>query len=190
MIRPESSLIASRPAISLPSAVEAIRIAAGLGLLGELLQRLGLGGDQVALDLGVVDDVDLLGAVLLDGLGHGVGLVGAADEDRGRLAEPLGDGQQLVGRLADRAVDVVDENQNSQHHICLSPSDELLGREELDQRLGARAVLVGDDLAGGARRAGLGALDRGPGAPTGRPRRRRRRGRPASRSPAASSWPP
>src|SRR3954447_4842556 len=41
-------------------------------------------------------------------------------------------------------------------------SDELLGGEELDQRSGARAVLVGDDLAGGARRTGLGVLHRRP----------------------------
>ena len=108
-------MIASRPAISLPSTVEGIRIAAGRGLLDELLERLGLGGHEVALDLGVVDDVDLLGAVLLDLLGDLGGLVAAADEHGGRLAEPLGDGQQLVGRLADRAVDVVDENQNFRH---------------------------------------------------------------------------
>src|SRR6478736_2409198 len=42
-------------------------------------------------------------------------------------------------------------------------SDELLGREELGQRLGARAVLVLDDLAGGARRAGRGVDDLGGG---------------------------
>src|SRR3954451_12860195 len=41
-------------------------------------------------------------------------------------------------------------------------SDELLRGEELDQRRGARSVLVLDDLAGGARRAGRGVLDRGP----------------------------
>src|SRR6478735_1823546 len=41
-------------------------------------------------------------------------------------------------------------------------SDELLRGEELDQRRGARAVLVLDDLAGGARRAGGGLVDRGP----------------------------
>src|SRR3954470_21881743 len=40
-------------------------------------------------------------------------------------------------------------------------SDELLRREEVDERLGAAAVLVGDDLALAARRALLGALDRG-----------------------------
>src|SRR4051795_7726327 len=42
-------------------------------------------------------------------------------------------------------------------------SDELLRGEELDQRRGARAVLVLDDLAGGARRAGGRVLDGGPG---------------------------
>ena len=108
-------MIARRPAISLPSALEGIRIAAGLGLLGELLERLGLGGDEVALDLGVVDDVDLLGAVLLHRLDHAVGRVAAADEHRGGLTEPLGDGEQLVGGLADLAVDVVDEYQNFRH---------------------------------------------------------------------------
>src|SRR5688500_5264041 len=41
-------------------------------------------------------------------------------------------------------------------------SDELLAREEVDQRLGATAGLVRDDLAGGARRTRLGRLDRGP----------------------------
>src|SRR5213080_972886 len=41
-------------------------------------------------------------------------------------------------------------------------SDELLGSEELGQRLGARTVLVLDDLAGGARRAGRGVDDLGP----------------------------
>src|SRR6478609_5004738 len=41
-------------------------------------------------------------------------------------------------------------------------SDELLRGEELGQRRGARAVLVRDDLAGHARRAGGGVLDRGP----------------------------
>src|SRR4051812_22702566 len=41
-------------------------------------------------------------------------------------------------------------------------SDELLGGEELGERLGARAVLVLDDLAGGAGRAGRGLLDRAP----------------------------
>jgi len=92
------------------------------GLLDQLGERLGLRGHQVALDLGVVDDVDLLGAVLLHGLHHGVGLVGRADEDRGRLTEPLGDGEELVGGLADRAVDVVDQNQDLGHLVVsLSP---------------------------------------------------------------------
>ena len=84
-------------------------------LLGELLEGLGLGRDEVALDLGVVDDVDLLGAVLLDLLGDLRGLGAVADEHGRRLTEPLGDGQQLVGRLADRSVEVVDEDQNFRH---------------------------------------------------------------------------
>src|SRR6478609_4968509 len=41
-------------------------------------------------------------------------------------------------------------------------SDELLRGEEVGERLGARAVLVLDDLAGGARRAGRGLDDLGP----------------------------
>src|SRR4029079_19527264 len=41
-------------------------------------------------------------------------------------------------------------------------SDELLRGKEPDQRLGAAAALVCHDLAGGARRTGLGALDPGP----------------------------
>ena len=115
VIRPDSSLIASRPAISLPSNGGRDQDRGGRGLLGQLLQRLGLRGHQVALDLGVVDDVDLLGAVLLHLLGRVGGLVGRADEDRGGLAETLGDGEELVRRLADRAVDVVDQNQNFRH---------------------------------------------------------------------------
>src|SRR4029078_11661098 len=38
-------------------------------------------------------------------------------------------------------------------------SDELLRSQEPDQRLGAAAVVVGHDLAGGARRAGRRYLD-------------------------------
>jgi hypothetical protein len=79
------------------------------------LEGLGLGSDEVALDLRVVDDVDLLGAVLLDLVGDLRGLGAVADEHGRGLTEPLGDGQQLVGGLADRSVEVVDENQNFRH---------------------------------------------------------------------------
>ena len=43
------------------------------------------------------------------------GLVGAAEEDRSRLAELLGQRQELEGGLAHRAVDVVDDNQDFRH---------------------------------------------------------------------------
>ena len=52
VIRPDSILIARRAAISLPSEVEGIEHGGRRGLLDQLLQRLGLGGHQVALDLG------------------------------------------------------------------------------------------------------------------------------------------
>src|SRR5690606_10729606 len=84
----------------------------GGGLLDQLLEDLGLGGDEVALDLGVVDHVDLLGAVLLEGVGRGVA---GADEDGRRLTQAASDGEELEGRLLDRAVDVVDENQDFRH---------------------------------------------------------------------------
>jgi hypothetical protein len=36
--------------------------------------------------------------------------------------EPLGDGQQLVGRLADGSVDVVDQDENFRHDCGISVS--------------------------------------------------------------------
>jgi hypothetical protein len=86
----------------------AVRGRAGLGC--NLLQDLGLGSHQVTLDLGVVDDVDLLGAELGHGGGCSLGLVRATDEHGGRGAQTLGDRQQLVGRLADGTVEVVNQN--------------------------------------------------------------------------------
>ena len=68
VIRPESILTARRPAISLPSPPDGISTAAGVGLLDQLGEHLGLRRDQVVLDVGVVDDVDLLGAELLQRL--------------------------------------------------------------------------------------------------------------------------
>src|SRR5512139_110195 len=83
------------------------------GALHQLLEHLGLRRDEEALDLRVVDDVDLLGTV---GLQRRGGVVGrGADEHRGRLAETAGDRQELVGGLAHHTVDMVDENQDFAH---------------------------------------------------------------------------
>ena len=157
------------------------------GLLGELLQRLGLGGHQVALDLRVVDDVDLLGAVLLDLLGHLGGLVGRADEDGRRLTEPLGDGEQLVRRLLDRAVDVVDENQNFRHRYA--PQMNFLEARNSVSALApepSSSLTISPAVRGGRAVVSTTSVQAAPG----RPRRRRRRGRSATRSRAASSSPP
>ena len=112
-----------------------------------------------------------------------------AEDDRGRLAEAPGDGQELQRRLGGLAIHVVDQNENFRHHGLVLLSDELLGGEELDELLGA-AVLVGDDLAGGARRARLVSTRPWSTRRRGRPGRRRGRGRRATRSRAASSWRP
>ena len=85
-------------------------------LLDERGEDLGLRGDEVARGLRVVDDVDLVRAVL--GQGH-LGLLGAgADVHGGGLAEAAGDRQQLGGRLAQAPVGVVDENEYFSHGSC------------------------------------------------------------------------
>ena len=151
VISPEPVLSASRPAISLPSALEATSTAAGELSADQLREHLGLRRDEVRRHLGVLGDVDLGGAVLGQGLLRGV--EAAADEHRGRLAQPGGQGQQLSGDLLDLAVGVLDENQNLSHVFCQPFSDELLGREELDELVGPVAALVLDDRARLARAA-------------------------------------
>lgn len=71
---------------------------------------LGLRGHEAAHHLGVLDRTDLAGAVHLDGLGGGGGLIGVADEGGRGLAKPSGYGQQLEARLPGSADDVVEEN--------------------------------------------------------------------------------
>jgi len=65
--------------------------------------------------LGRLDAVDLLGAEAGEGLLGGVEAV--ADEDGRRLADAAGDRQQLGRRLADLAVDVVDEDEYFSHGV-------------------------------------------------------------------------
>ena len=186
VIRPDPSLTASRPAISLPSVVELIRTAAGTRRLGELGQRLGLRRHQIVADRRVVDHQHAGGAVLTERFGHVVGAVG--EDHRDRLAHPPGQRQQLQGRLGDLAVSRSATTSTSD--IRRSFSDVLAGGQEVDQGRRAGAVLVGDDLAGLLGRARGRLDDLGPGRVQPDRRRRRRRGRPASRTRPASSWRP
>lgn len=84
------------------------------------------------------------------------GIEAGSDEDGRRLAEPPGDGEQFGGRLAQRVVDVVDEDENFSHvSDLLFPrrrSDELALGEEAGE-LGSAVALVLDDgaLARGGR---------------------------------------
>ena len=85
----------------------------GAGRGGDLRERLGLRGDQEVVQLGAVDQVDLLGAVAgerLDG-----GLAAGAQDHGGRRADAAGQGEQLKGGLADVAVGVLDENKDLGH---------------------------------------------------------------------------
>ena len=75
--------------------------------------------DEVAGGIRVVDDVDLVCAVL--GQRH-LGAVGAgADVHGGGLAEAAGDRQQIGGRLAQAPVGVVDENEYFSHGFSVLP---------------------------------------------------------------------
>src|SRR5699024_5133959 len=87
-------------------------------LLHERGEHLGLRSDEEPGDVVSGEGVDLLRAVL------GQGLLGRlqtlADEDGGGLAEAAGDGEELSGGLADLAVRVVDENENCCHDYFTS----------------------------------------------------------------------
>jgi hypothetical protein len=79
----------------------------------ELGQRLGLGGHEVLGQLGGVEDVDLLSAVLRQ---VGLRRVGTGtDEDGRRRAEAARERQELTGGLAYCTVEVIDENENLTH---------------------------------------------------------------------------
>ena len=82
-------------------------------------EDLGLRRDEEGRGIGVVDDVDLVRAVL--GQRH-LGLLGTdADVHGGGLAEAAGDRQQLGGRLAQPPVGVVDENEYFSHGFSVLP---------------------------------------------------------------------
>ena len=193
VITPEPVLMASRAAISLPVALLGMSTAAGETFSTSAARISACGRDEVRRGIRVVDDVDLVRAVL--GQRH-LGLLGAgADVHGGGLAEAAGDRQQLGGRLAQAPVGVVDENEYFSHGFSVLPvsrrsgSEELLAGEELRQ-LGAAVALVGDDLALLARRALGEGDDRGPRGVEARRARGRCRGRPAPTArPASSSRP-
>ena len=113
MTRPDSVLIASRAATSLPSALERHEHRCRGGRRDELREDLGLRDDEVLEHLRGLDAVDLGGAELRERLLGGV--EAGADEDGRRLAQTAGDRQQLGRGLADLAVDMVDEHENFRH---------------------------------------------------------------------------
>jgi hypothetical protein len=91
-------LIASRAAISLPAGLAGMRTAAGWRLDHDLRQQFRLRGNEIARHIALSTAY-----TLAPNLPSRLGLLDAvADEDRGRLAEPGGQGEQFCGGLADR----------------------------------------------------------------------------------------
>src|SRR5699024_1683774 len=97
--------------------------------------------------------------VLAQGRGGGLTRGGIADEDGDGRADATGEREQFERGLPDRAVRVVDENENFRHSALLflrvcgrwwaDGSDELLVREPVDELLPAVAF-IRDDFTGGA----------------------------------------
>ena len=73
VIKPEPSFTASRPAISLPSGVEVIKIAAGCMVCSNLCQRFGLWCDEIVVHGRIGHRQDTSGPVLPQLLGDGLG---------------------------------------------------------------------------------------------------------------------
>src|SRR6266568_694049 len=97
-----------------------------LHFLRHLLQRLGLRRDQVLRQLRVGQRDHLRRTVLTQ---RGQGLLDTVPNvDRHRLAEAAGDGEEFRGGLADRATDVVGENQNVRHDSAAPQRNLLLDR--------------------------------------------------------------
>ena len=162
--------------------------AAGDFSADQLRQHLGLRGDQVAVDLVGLGDVDLRRAVLGQRVLHAGGGAGGADDDRRRLAERAGGGERLQGGLADAAAGRVelDQDQNLCHGDVSSSFDpgrvrRSSGRRGSSTNFSRAVALVGDlhalALAAGGRRSRRTAAG---GVRQARPRRRRRPGRPAT----------
>jgi len=84
-------------------------------------QRLSDRRHQIPGQVSRLHPVDLLGAILRQGLLGGVRT--GTDEDRGRLTEAASDRQQLEGGLADQTLDVVDQDEYFSHvrfsYVCL-----------------------------------------------------------------------
>src|SRR5690606_32811534 len=74
-------------------------------------------------DVGVAVVVALVRSGPGEQRGGLLGLVGRADPDRGRLPQAAGAGEHLRGGLADRAVDVVDQDENFCHGDLLDRCD-------------------------------------------------------------------
>ncbi len=137
----------------------------GLHLLRHRHHGLDARQDQVVVDVGRIHVHDGGGPIGGEGVHRLVGAV--ADDHRDGVTEAAGDGEQLGGGLADGSVVVVDQDEDLAHGVLLKVSvdvwsDELLGREELDE-LDATVALVGDDLAVAARRTRGHLGDRRPG---------------------------
>ena len=95
LIKPEPVFTASRAATSRPSAVATMSTPAGEAEPTSVGQQLGLRRDQVAVVLGRLGDVDLGGTVARQGPRLVVLLDARAAENRRRLTQPAGRGQQL-----------------------------------------------------------------------------------------------
>jgi hypothetical protein len=122
VMTPDPVLTATRAAISLPTEVARDEQRRRRGALDEGGEDLGLRGDEVLLRGSVLDDVHLVRAVLGEGdLG---GLGAGADVDGGGLAEAARQGEQLGGRLAELAADVVDEDENFSHENVFLSADQ------------------------------------------------------------------
>ena len=152
VINPEPSLIANRPATSLPSAVEVSSTATGPNDSATWPGSV-LGADQVVVDRRVGDRQHSGRAVLADLGRHGLRAV-AEDHDH-RVAQPARQSDQLTRGLGHHALDQLGDNQHLSHADqplasarsggC---SDVLAGGQELDQCGRPRPVLVRNHAAG------------------------------------------
>ena len=117
---PEPIRAASRPAISLPSAVAASTTPAGAGGLGERRQHVDERGDQVVLGVVRLGDVDLRRAGGLQRVDERIGGARLADHDGGGLAQRAGGGDQFSGDLLQCTFGVLDEHKYFSHVSSMS----------------------------------------------------------------------
>ena len=111
---------ASRPAISLPSALAASSTPAGRGGLGQRGQHVHVRRDQVVLGVVGLGDVDLGGAGGLQPVGQRLGGARLAHHDGGGLAQRTGGGDQFGGDLLQRTFGVLDEHEYFSHVSSVS----------------------------------------------------------------------